>query len=150
VLEPAGPSEALALAYKRLGSLLSWNAELDEALELLEHAVEIAERAGADLARVWSLIFIGGVDVGLGRVETGFARLDQAYREALARRYRFQVFNVSYNAAWEAVRLGFGDRVDTWSERVREALHDTTDAWPYYIRAMVSLEKGRIEQALAD
>jgi class 3 adenylate cyclase/tetratricopeptide (TPR) repeat protein len=150
VLEPGGPSEDLALAYMRLGSLLIWNAQLDNALEQLRRAVEIAERAGADLPRVWSLIFLGGVEVGLGHVQAGFAHLDESYHASVAAGYRFQVFNVTYNSLWEALHLGFGDKVATWSARASAAMRLTADAWPFYVKALVGVEQGLVIDAIRD
>ena len=154
VLEPAGPSEDLAIAYMRLGALLSWNVDQAggqvAAQEQLTRAIEIAESAGADLARVWSLIFLGGVEVPLGQVEKGFAHLDESYHAAVAAGYRFQIFNVTYNATWEALHLGYGDKLAVWNERAIAALRMTSDAWPVYIRALVSLEYGRVIDAIRD
>jgi hypothetical protein len=101
----------------RLGSLLSWNADQVGAEEQLRRAVEIAERAGADLARVWSLSFLGAVETGLGQVEKGFAHLEEGYQAAVAAGYRFQTFNVTYNSTWEALHLGLGDKLAVWFER---------------------------------
>jgi class 3 adenylate cyclase len=150
VLEPIGPSEDLAIAYMRLGSLLSWNSDQVGALKQLTRAVEIAEQAGADLARVWSLIFLGGVEVPLGQVEKGFAHLEEGYQGAVAAGYRFQTFNVTYNATWVALHLGFGDKLEVWFERAIAALRLTSDAWPVYIRALVSLERGQVMDAVRD
>jgi class 3 adenylate cyclase len=150
VLEAAGPSEDLAIAYMRLGSLLSWNADQVGAEEQLRRAVEIADGAGADLARVWSLIFLGGVEAGLGQVEKGFAHLEEGYQAAVAAGYRFQTFNVTYNSTWEALHLGLGDKLAVWFERAMAALRTTTDAWPVYMRALVSLEHGRVSDAIRD
>ena len=150
VLEPAGPSEDLAIAYMRLGGLLSWNADQVGAEKQLRRAVGIAERAGADLARVWSLIFLGGVETGLGRVKQGFAHLEESYHAAVAAGYRFQVFNVTYNSTWEALHLGLGEKLAVWFERATAALRITSDALPVYMSALVSLEHGRVMDAIRD
>jgi class 3 adenylate cyclase len=127
----------------RAGSLVA-------AQEQLSRAVATAERAGADLARVWSLIFLGGVEVGLGHMEKGFAHLDESYRAAVAAGYRFQIFNAAYNSTWQALHLAFGDQLDIWYERSMAVLRTWTDAWPVYVRALVNLERGHVTDAIRD
>lgn len=96
-LEGAGPSKNLALAFMRLGGLLSMDLLGDEALPLLETAVAIAEQAGADDIRIWSYNFIGLSLIEVGRGEEGIAYLDRSYQEAAALDLGFIAFNALYN-----------------------------------------------------
>src|SRR5256886_527885 len=81
VLEPIGPSEALANLYIRIASLSTFNADHRTAIEFARKAAKTAELAGANLPSVWSLNFLGLSEVGLGEVDAGFAHLDQSYQE---------------------------------------------------------------------
>jgi len=150
VLEAEGPSEDLAVAYMRLGGLLSWDSKFDEAMVSLTKAVAIAEEAGADLARAWSLIFLGGVEADLGEVARGFAHAEEGYNASVAGSYRFQAFNAAYNATWGALRLGLGDLLWKWFDRAEAVLARSMDAWPPFVRAMVGLPRGEVQPALAD
>src|SRR2546427_4470382 len=71
VLERAGPSDALATAYIRLSGLHMFDYEFDECLAMANRAAEVAEAAGAESARIWAGVFIGG---GAGRPGEGGGR----------------------------------------------------------------------------
>src|SRR2546427_12646969 len=75
VLERAGPSDALATAYIRLSGLHMFNYEFDECLAMANRAAEVAEAAGAESARIWAGVFIGGALVSLGQVDEGGRRV---------------------------------------------------------------------------
>ncbi len=149
VLEPLGPSEGLAVAYMRLGGLAMWNGDYGEGFEMTRRAVEIAEAAGADLVRTWSLNFLGSGEIALGRIEAGFAHLDESYSGSLAGGYRFQIGNAVYNAAWEAAHLGLGERVSTWADRIGTGWASPEAPWPEYIWALVTLQRGQVIEAIA-
>jgi len=150
ILEAEGPSEGLAIAYMRLGNLLAWNAHNDESVEPLRRSLEIGEAAGAELARVWSTIFLGNAETMLGNVDRGFALVDEGYKAARAAGFRFQAFNATYNATWTAHHLGFGGMADVWAARAAEALRTNTDGWPFYIKGLHELERGEVTEAVAD
>ena len=147
VLEPEGPSEALANAYIRLSSIASFNEDRPTGLSYAMRAAEIADEVGAELPRAWSRNFMGIAEVGLGRVDEGFRHLDESYRGAVAGHHGFQVGNAVYNGAWTAVHLGRGDLVAIWFERVPMMLQDGNEPWPPYIRALVTLERGQVLDA---
>jgi class 3 adenylate cyclase len=81
-LEPAGPSEALALTYMRLAALHCFDYEYQQALPMAERALSVAEAAGAETIRIWTYNFIGLAYLGLGRLDAGYESLQRSYREA--------------------------------------------------------------------
>ena len=148
VLEPNGPSEALANLYIRIASLSTFNADHRTAIEFARKAAKTAELAGANLPSVWSLNFLGLSEVGLGEVDAGFAHLDQSYQGALAGGYDFQVGNAVYNAIWLAVHLGRGDEIAKWKERISVMPQIGFEPWPTYASAFIALERGQIGEAI--
>jgi len=150
VLEPYGPSEALALAYMRLGGLAAFDEDHVTGLDYATRAVDIATQAGAEIVRVWALGFVGVSEVALGRVEEGFGHLEQSYDAAVAGGYRFQVTNAVYNAVFTARDQGLGTRLAAWSERVSTKWTSESDAWVPYVLATVELERGELGKATTD
>ncbi len=148
VLEPQGPSEALAIVYIRLSGMYQFNEELALGLEYATRAADIAERAGADLAKSWSWNFMAGCEIGLGLVELGNRHMEDSYRSALAGGYRFQVSNAVYNGFHCALRLGAGDAVAAWFDRIGSAWPTDTDAWSPYLRSLAALERGHVVEAI--
>jgi class 3 adenylate cyclase len=147
MLEPAGPSEALAIAYIRLSGLATFDRATPESLEDAKRAAWIAEQAKADMALAWSWNFIALAEIGLGQVTQGLAHLEDSYRAAVNGSHMFQIGNAMFNGAWLAVHLGRGrdaqmwlDRGVSWSRRM--------DAWPYYILGLVTLHQGHVRRAL--
>jgi class 3 adenylate cyclase len=149
VLEPLGPSEGLALAYMRLGALAQWEGDYVDGLALTRRAVELAEASGADLVRIWSLNFLAGAEVGLGRIKAGFEHFEDSYAGSLERGYRFQIGNAVYNAAWEAAQLGLGSYLSIWAKRVGTGWVSESAPWPMYINALVALQRGRVLDSIA-
>lgn len=149
VLEAAGPSEQLAVAYIRLAGMAMFDQRVAEGFEYATRAVDTARRVGADLTLAWALNFLGGCEIGLGRVDEGFAHNDDSYNAAVAADQRYQVGNVTGNAAWEAVHLARGDKVDLWYERLSREVDVDSDPWPYYIRSLITLKRGQVIDALA-
>jgi class 3 adenylate cyclase len=99
VLERAGPSEALANAYIRLAGLQMFEYQFEECLAMAKRAVEVAEAAGAESARIWAGLFVGGALGGLGQLDEGFDRMDAAYSEAAALGLTGIAANALYNGA---------------------------------------------------
>lgn len=147
ILEPEGPSEALALAYIRLSGFANFDERLAEGLDYAKRAAETAERAGAGLALAWSWNFMALAEIGLGQVEAGFAHLEDSYQAALAGDYRFQIGNAVYNAGWVAIHLAAGDELQRWGDR-GDASPLGTDSWVPYIRSLRALESGRVVEAI--
>ena len=147
-LEPRGPSEGLALALMRLGSLASWNGDFDEGLEQTQRAVEIAEAAGADRVRTWSLNFLGSAKMSRGQISAGFKDIEESWAQSLSRGYRFQIGNAIYNACWESINLGLGDWVATWTERIGSGWAGNDAPWPEYIRSLIALHRGQVHDAI--
>jgi class 3 adenylate cyclase len=148
VLEPNGPSEALANLYIRISGLASFNGDHRAGIDFARKAVDTAERAGADLPKVWSLTFLGGAEAGLGQVTAGFAHLEESYQGALAGRYDFQVGNAVYNSIWLAIHLGRGDLVEKWAQRISAMPQVGFETVPSYAAAFIALERGQIVDAI--
>jgi class 3 adenylate cyclase len=146
VLEAAGPSEALAIAYVRLAGLATFNVDLVGTYDYAIRGVETAEAAGAGLARAWSLIFKAGAELGLGRIEAGFSDMEEAYHASVEGGYRFQVNNAVYNATWEAIHLGAVDKLPAWVGRAGTV--GPRDGMLIYARGLVGLEQGRVAEAI--
>ncbi|MEA2628225.1 MAG: hypothetical protein QOJ10_685 [Chloroflexota bacterium] len=96
-LEPAGPSDALALTYMRLAANLCFNYEYEQALPMAQRALDVAEAAGADVTRIWTYNFLGLALLGVGRIEEGHESLRRSHREALERDLRWIAGNALHN-----------------------------------------------------
>ena len=105
VLERAGPSEALANAYIRLSGLHMFEYQFEECLAMANRAAEVAEAAGAEAARIWAGVFVGGALANLGQPDEGFQRMDIAYSEALARGLTGIAANALYNGIMIRIRM---------------------------------------------
>jgi class 3 adenylate cyclase len=147
VLEPAGPSEALAIAYVRLAGLATFGGNHSASLDYATRGLQTAEAAGAKLARAWSLNFMAGAELALGQVEAGFAHIDESYQASVAGGYQFQVGNAVYNATWEAFHLGRVDKLATWVKRL-DQIGQSPDDWPKYMRGLVGLNCGRVVETI--
>jgi len=147
VLENAGPSEALAIAYIRLSGLKSFDIGGRAGLEDALRAAEIAEKAGASMALAWSWGFVALAEVGMGEVTAGFKHLDDSYRASLEGGYQYQIGNAIYNAAWLAIHLGLGREVQEWAGRMQHWPR-RADAWPSYVIGLVALFQGRVPEAI--
>src|SRR5258708_22670901 len=108
MLEPAGPSEELAVAYIRLSGLAMFEVNKIKALEDAERAAQIAEQVGADMALAWSWNFIAGSEMGLGRVTDGFRHMEDSYQAALKGGHGLQPGTPVIHALWMAADLGLG------------------------------------------
>jgi class 3 adenylate cyclase len=96
-LEPFGPSEDLSIAYVRLAGLLGFNRDHQLAVELAKRAVEIAEAAGADAARIFAYVYVGDNLEALGHIGEGLDWLDRSYREAVQHGYEWIANVAAYN-----------------------------------------------------
>ncbi|HEV2952784.1 MAG TPA: AAA family ATPase, partial [Candidatus Dormibacteraeota bacterium] len=96
-LQDGGPSEDLALSYVRLASLAVFDLDGQRAVDLAEHAIEIAELAGATAPRIWAYNFLGLGLVQLRRVDEGLASLEASYQDAAARGLNVIAANALYN-----------------------------------------------------
>jgi class 3 adenylate cyclase/tetratricopeptide (TPR) repeat protein len=97
-LEPFGPSEDLANAYIRLAGLHFFELEDVEARDMARRAIDVAEAAHAEPARIWAGVFLGGALVSLGQPDEGFAIMDASYRDASARSLHLIAANALHNA----------------------------------------------------
>jgi len=105
-LEPLGPSSDLAIAYVRLAGLAGFNKEHEQGQQLATRAVEIAEAAGADAARIFAYGYVGDNLEALGKVEEGLTWLDRSYVEAAERGYDWIANVALYNSVMDNLHHG--------------------------------------------
>jgi adenylate cyclase len=146
VLEAAGPSEALAVAYIRLSGLAAFDKGGDAGLADAVRAEEIARQAGSTMALAWSWNFIALAKAQTGHIEEGFRYLEDSYRAAVEGDHYFQKRNAIFNAAWIAIHLGYGRVAVHWLGRSADM---TSESWPTYIRALVALYSGSVRDAVS-
>jgi class 3 adenylate cyclase len=147
VLETAGPSEALAVAYIRLSGLDVFDRTGDGGIGDAQRAAEIATAAGSGMALAWSWNFLAIAKIGSGLIDEGFRHLEDSYRAAVDGHHEFQASNAVYNATWIAVHLGQGRRARLWSDRIGSAATPGF-AWPPYLNALFTLHSGRVSEAI--
>jgi len=97
IFESEGPSEDLANAYVRLAGLHLFECEYEECRALAERAIEVAQAAKAESARIWASVFYGGALAGLGQLDEGYAIMDRSHREAADRGLYWIARNALYN-----------------------------------------------------
>jgi predicted ATPase/class 3 adenylate cyclase len=149
VLEAAGPSEALSIAYIRLSGMATFDRATPESLQDARRAAEIAEQAGAQMALAWSWNFMAIAEVGLGQVEIAFQHLEDSYRAAMKGGHRFQAQNAIFNALWLAVHLGEGLVARTWYDRGRlPEWSGPGEVWAPYALGLATLHFGRVRETL--
>lgn len=102
-LEPAGPSHDLAMAYLRLSGIHGFEYEGQEAAELALRAIETAEAAGSDVARIWAYTFYGSALDSLGSADQALAYLGRGYEEAMQHGFLTPALNAAYNAVFHNV-----------------------------------------------
>ena len=147
VLETAGPSEALAVAYIRLAGMAGFDLTGDHGLADAQRASEIARAAGSSMALAWSWNFIAGAEVSSGQIDEGFNHMEESYRAAMEGGHTFQAGNAVFNSVWMAVHLGRGRAAQLWAARSASA-PTTFDVTSPYTQAMVALNQGRVSEAL--
>jgi adenylate cyclase len=147
VLETAGPSEALAVAYIRLAGLAVFDNLGDGGLADALHASEIARAVGSSMALAWSWNFVALAEMFSGRLDDGFKHIEESYQAARAGDHDFQAGNAVYNAIYTSVHLGRGRAAKVWLDRT--ALNPgPTDSSSPYLRALMALYQGRVNEAV--
>lgn len=147
VLEEAGPSEALAIAYIRISGMFSFERATQTGLEYARRAAEIAQHAGAPMAYAWSLNFMAIAEVHLGQVGESFDHLEQSYRASIEGGYQTQATNAVFNSAWTAVHIGLGHRAQVWLDRAN-ATEWSGQVWPPYVQGLIGLNQGHVLNAI--
>jgi predicted ATPase/class 3 adenylate cyclase len=150
VLEREGPSADLAMAHLRLAQLALFELDDQACLEGSERAYHIAEQAGADYERIYSLGFMSNALYGLGRVDEGYERASQAYTEAMANGFGFVAQNLEWNRAWLHVHMMIPGLDECIERLFAVAVAPGGQGWPLIARSYVRLVKGELEGALAD
>jgi predicted ATPase/class 3 adenylate cyclase len=119
VLEEAGPSAELSIAYMRISGLYKFEFDAERSLETAEKAVEIAEAAGAEFERLWSQAWVAFSLLDVGRGDEAFRMLDETFEEAQRRGFTFITNNIAYNDAWtrlHTMTAGVDDRLAQLAE----------------------------------
>ncbi|MDQ2943100.1 MAG: AAA family ATPase [Candidatus Dormibacteraeota bacterium] len=147
VLEKAGPSEQLAIAYIRLSGMDTFEIGGPAGLEDARRAEAIARQVGSTMALGWSWGFMALPEIGLGDMKGGFKHLEESYLALREGDYPFQTGNAIYNAAWLAINLGLGREAQKWGERAA-GVPERNVVWPNYIEGLVTLYAGRVDEAL--
>ncbi len=114
-LEPAGPSEDLALAYMRLAGLRLFQLDGEGCAALARRGVEVAEAAGSEVARVWCTGYLGAGLSYSGKIAEGVAMVDRSFDEATAGGHAEIADTLLYNGC--VLRI-FGGRVGEVQARV--------------------------------
>jgi len=148
VLEAAGPSEELAVAYIRLSGLAVFDRTGDGGLADALRASEIAREAGSSLALAWSWNFLSLAEVSNGHIDKGFKHMEDGYQTALEGGHAFQASNAVTNAVWMAVHLGHGRLAQSWADRMTGAKLGSGDVWVPYMQALITLYLGRVREAV--
>jgi ATP/maltotriose-dependent transcriptional regulator MalT len=111
ILEPLGPSRALALAYSTLGSQDALQTRFESAVSRLDRAVAVARKTGSDDVLAYALGY-RGVSTVSGGDESGLADLRQAVEIAERIGHADYLTVAAHNLAVVLMRSG----------RVREAV----------------------------
>lgn len=146
VLEAAGPSEALAIAYIRLSGLEAFDMGGDAGLADALRAAEIAREVDSTMALAWSWNFVGLAKTAKGQIEEGFRYLEDSREAAVKGDHYFQQRNANYNATWIAVHIGYGHVAARWLERMLDTM--AGESWLNYMRGLVVLHQGDVPGAL--
>ena len=148
VLEAAGPSEALAIAYVRLSGLAAFDRSDASGLEYAS-APPRSRNAPAP-AWLWrgrgtSWPWLRSSSAKL-RPDSRISKTATAQRSwgllVPGRQCRLQ-----RGLGW-ALHLGLGLKVQTWAARASEAWQDRAGAWPTYIQSLATLYQGRVAEAV--
>jgi adenylate cyclase len=148
VLEAAGPSEELAVAYIRLAGLAVFDHTGDAGVADALRASDIAREAGSTMALAWSWNFLALAECANGRLDQGFKQLEESYRTALGGGHTFQASNAVTNAVWIAVHLGDGRLAQVWADRLLSTQLGAGDAWQPYMLALTALYQGHVRDAV--
>jgi class 3 adenylate cyclase len=136
-LEREGPSAELSLAYLRIAGLRAFQLDYERCRLAAERAAEIAERASADLERLWALSFVALGYFGTARE---FEMFGECYREAVDKGYAIVAGNLVHNEIW--------DRVHTLAGGLEAALLRYEDV-PFHSWSSVGVEIARSWALLA-
>jgi class 3 adenylate cyclase len=133
VLEEAGPSPELSIAYMRISGLYKFNLYGERSLELAEKAVEVADAAGAEFERLWAQAWFAWALYDVGRTAEAIMTLDEAFDEAKRRGYTFITNNIVYNDAWT--------RLHTMTAGVDDRLAQIVEGGPEVITNMLGIAR---------
>ncbi len=125
VLEPAGPSADLSMAYQRLAGMSAFELDYEGCLESARRAVEIAEQVGADLERVWALGFMALGYIDGEDQDRGLALMQECFDQARAKGYSQIASNVAWNNIWTRTHMMLSG-LEEWLEQL--------ESLPFYSR----------------
>lgn len=105
VLEEAGPSPELAMAYVRLAGMRLFQFDVGGGLAYARKGVEVAQECGADAQRIWAQSYMG-LAISHEDAERGIVLLDSSFEQARA----VGLYSIAANALWNGVvcRMGSG------------------------------------------
>jgi DNA-binding CsgD family transcriptional regulator/tetratricopeptide (TPR) repeat protein len=154
LLEPLGPSPALALAYANRAQLLMLAQRTEEAVAVGERAIALASELGDDAALVHAQTTVGsalGYAHGPG---AGDALMTEAIRLGIAIGADEQVCRAAVNVAWEALDWQQLDRAEADCATAL-ALADERENRAFRLyslatRARLHVARGRWDDAVAD
>jgi class 3 adenylate cyclase len=146
VLDRAGPSPELALAYLRIAGLHAFELDYEACLSSAERAFEIAGQASADFERVWSLTHVALGHFGTSRE---FEILDRCYEEALAKGYGLIAGNTLYNEIWDRVHTLAGGLDGPLEKLERIPSTPWMTSGGTTAKSLALLAVGRLPEALA-
>jgi class 3 adenylate cyclase len=150
VLERHGPSADLALCILRLANLKLFAADDRGSLEDTQRAYELAEAAGADFVRIWSLAFIGASLLGVGEIDRGVEACARAYSEAMEKGFYYIAHNNQWNDCWIRVHMMIpGAEQCVERMRIPELLLGWSE-WSLLARSYLRRAKGELAAALED
>jgi DNA-binding CsgD family transcriptional regulator/tetratricopeptide (TPR) repeat protein len=148
ILMPVGESHELGMAFVGLSGQLMMESHSEEAIELGERALAMADKLGDDEVRALALNYIGAAEVGLGQ-EKGLDKLERSVAIARANGLASAVYRGLFNLAASAAVLqqlhrseGYFDELTRFSAS-SEVISCNIDA----NRAEVQLMLGRWAEA---
>lgn len=149
MLEPDGPSEALANACVLLGALEYFQLRFNEALPLAQHAIGLAEAAHADVPRIWGTFYVAAARAGLGYLSEGLDDLARCYREAVAGGYTWLAANAAFHRSMVLCTALRGPEAMEWLALLQR-LPQTAyrDRLAAFAEGAISYELGDITRSL--
>ena len=149
VLEEAGPSSDLALAYIRLAGMAVFEVDAPAAARLAQKAIDIADAAGAEAMRTWAYNFLGVARCYSGAMEEGIALLERSYREARERELHDIAGNALHNLIGQYSEMLQSERLFDTAARLREL---PSERWgvlsALFAESIGAWQRGEIGRAL--
>jgi tetratricopeptide (TPR) repeat protein len=147
-LEPFGPSEDLANAYLRLGGQDAIDCSWSSAVQLLDKAIDIATKAGADAPRIGAYLMLAAPVLESGDIEGGMALYDRAVAEAMERDLDLLASNALCNSIVARLDLARARDCLPLIDRLRRLPHNRFSVRALTLQGAVCLYLGRLDEAI--